>query len=60
MSVSNLKPGDRVTCNNCGAMHEVIAEGMINDSNDARCRVCSDIMVRWPQHVGLRLVAEKS
>lgn len=56
MSASNLKPGERVTCSNCRAVHEATAEGMINDRNDARCQVCSDVMVRWPQFVGLRLI----
>lgn len=56
MSASNLNPGDRVICINCNAVYEVIPEGMINDRNDARCRVCSDIIVRWPQYVGLRLM----
>lgn len=60
MSVSNLKPGDRVACTNCDAVYEVIAEGMINDRDDARCHVCSDIMVRWPQYVGLRLIQSDS
>jgi hypothetical protein len=56
MSTSNFKPGDRVIYSNCNAVYEVIAEGMINDRNDARCRVCSDIMVRCPQYVGLRFM----
>lgn len=56
MNAHDLKPGERITCSNCRAVYEATADGMINDRNDARCQVCSDIMVHWPQFVGLRLI----
>lgn len=56
MDTRDLKPGDHVTCLSCRAAYEVTADGSIESRDDARCRVCRTIIVKWPQFVGLRLI----
>ena len=56
MAEHDLKPGERIVCSNCGAVHEATADGMIENINDTRCRVCRHSMTHWRQYVGLRLV----
>ncbi|QGY03587.1 hypothetical protein MMSR116_18100 [Methylobacterium mesophilicum SR1.6/6] len=56
MADHDLKPGARINCPQCGALHEATAYGMIENRDDARCRVCRANLTHWPQYVGLRLV----
>lgn len=56
MADLDLKPGERIVCSQCNAVHEATVDGMIETRNDARCRVCRTILTHWRQYVGLRLV----
>lgn len=56
MADHDLKPGDRIACPRCGAVHEATVDGMIATREDARCRDCRAILTHWRQYVGLRLV----
>ena len=56
MPDQDLTPGQRITCAQCGAVYEVIADGMIETREDARCRVCRNNLTRWRQYVGLRFI----
>lgn len=56
MADHDLTPSQRITCAHCGAVYEVVADGMIETRDDARCTVCRTNLTHWRQYVGLRLI----